>query len=82
MAGLDPATGPMRGGWIYIVTNRPYGPLYVGVASNLARRIAEHKDGLIPGFTARYGFKMLVYAERRRVSVMAGLGPAIGHQAA
>jgi putative endonuclease len=56
--------GPMREGWIYIVTNRPNGTLYVGVTSNLPRRIYEHRESLIDGFTARYGLKRLVYYER------------------
>ena len=66
MAGLDPAIGGeplMRGGWVYIMANRPDGTLYIGVTSNLARRVGEHKDGLIAGFTARYGLKLLVYVE-------------------
>jgi putative endonuclease len=54
----------MRGGWVYIVTNRPNGTLYVGVTSNLARRIWEHRDGILEGFTTRYGLKRLVYAEQ------------------
>jgi putative endonuclease len=53
----------MRGGWVYIMTNRPDGTLYIGVTSNLARRVSEHREGLIEGFTARYGLKLLVYAE-------------------
>ncbi len=48
MAGLVPAIHaeqyePMRGGWIYIVTNRPNGTLYIGVTSNLPRRIYENR---------------------------------------
>jgi putative endonuclease len=54
----------MRGGWVYIMTNRPNGTLYVGVTSNLARRIWEHREGVADGFTKRYGLKQLVYAER------------------
>ena len=53
----------MRGGWVYIVTNRPNGTLYVGVTSDLARRIWEHREGVVDGFTKRYGLKRLVYAE-------------------
>jgi putative endonuclease len=51
------------GGWVYITTNRINGTLYVGVASNLARRIWEHREGLVEGFTKRYGLKRLVYVE-------------------
>ena len=66
MAGLDPAIRSerhMRGGWVYIMTNRPDGTLYIGVTSDLARRVAEHKDGVGSIFTARYGLKTLVWAE-------------------
>lgn len=50
-------------GWVYILTNRPNGTLYVGVTANLARRVWEHREGLGEGFTARYGLTRLVYAE-------------------
>jgi putative endonuclease len=52
------------GGWVYIMSNRPNGTLYVGVTSNLPRRVWEHREGLVDGFTKRYGLKMLVYAEQ------------------
>jgi putative endonuclease len=51
-------------GWVYIMTNRPNGTLYVGVTSDLARRAFEHREGQVEGFTKRYGLKRLVYAER------------------
>jgi putative endonuclease len=54
----------MRGGWVYIVTNRPNGTLYIGVTSDLARRSYEHRESLIDGFSKRYGLKRLVYYER------------------
>jgi putative endonuclease len=54
----------MMGAWIYFVTNRRNGVLYTGVTSNLSRRAYEHREGLVEGFTKRYGLKMLVYAER------------------
>ncbi len=54
----------MRDGWVYILTNRPNGTLYVGVTSSLARRIWEHREGVVDGFTRRYGLKRLVYTER------------------
>lgn len=53
----------MRGGWVYIVTNRPNGTLYVGVTSDLARRIWEHRGSVADGFTKEYGLKRLVWAE-------------------
>ena len=50
--------------WVYILTNRPNGILYVGVTSNLARRVWEHRESVVEGFTKRYGLKRLVYVER------------------
>src|ERR1700710_3142367 len=69
MAGLVPAihvfqTNRMAGGYVYILTNRPDGILYVGVTSDLVRRIFEHRSGFVEGFTKRYGLKQLVYFER------------------
>ena len=68
MAGLVPAihavhTSSMRGGWVYIVTNRPNGTLYVGVTSNLSQRIWQHRAGEFDGFTKRYGLDKLVWYE-------------------
>ena len=53
-----------HGGGGYILTNRPYGTLYVGVTSNLARRIWEHREAVVDGFTKRYNLKRLVFVER------------------
>ncbi|MBP2228003.1 putative endonuclease [Azospirillum agricola] len=53
----------MRGGRVYILTNRPNGTLYVGVTGNLARRIWGHREGAIDGFTKRHGLKRLVHVE-------------------
>jgi putative endonuclease len=53
----------MRSPFVYIVTNRRDGILYTGVTSNLPRRIYEHREGLISGFTKRYGLKQLVWYE-------------------
>ena len=57
-------THRMAGGWVYIMTNRPNGTLYVGVTSDLAHRIFEHRTGVADGFTRRYGLRRLVYVER------------------
>jgi putative endonuclease len=54
----------MRGGWVYIMTNRPNGVLYIGVTSDLSRRVYEHRQGAIAGFTKRYGLKRLVWFTR------------------
>jgi putative endonuclease len=50
--------------FVYIVTNKPWGTLYIGVTSNLEQQIFEHKTGAFEGFTKRYGLKLLVYAEQ------------------
>jgi putative endonuclease len=52
------------GGYVYILTNRPNGILYVGVTNDLVRRVFEHRSGFVEGFTKRYGLKRLVYFER------------------
>ena len=53
----------MSGGWVYIVTNWPDGTLYTGVTADMPRRAWEHREGLVEGFSKRYGLKMLIYAE-------------------
>ncbi len=54
----------MGGGWVYIMTNRLNGTLYVGVINDIARRAFEHRAGAGSNFTRRYGLTRLVYAER------------------
>jgi putative endonuclease len=49
--------------FVYILTNRPKGVLYVGVTNHLARRIWEHREKVAPGFTSKYGVTRLVYFE-------------------
>ena len=49
--------------WVYILASKPGGTLYVGVTSDLIRRAYEHHEGLVDGFTKRYGVKSLVYFE-------------------
>ena len=49
---------------VYIMANKHNGTLYTGVTSDLSRRVYEHREGLTPGFTTRYGCKRLVYYER------------------
>ena len=41
--------------FVYIVTNKPWGTLYIGVTGNLEARIFQHKDEAFEGFTKRYG---------------------------
>jgi putative endonuclease len=48
---------------VYIVTNKPRGVLYLGVTTDLVRRVSEHRQSLIPGFTRRYNCTRLVWYE-------------------
>lgn len=48
---------------VYIITNKKNGTLYTGVTSNLIKRIYEHKNGIVKGFTKKYGCNSLVYYE-------------------
>jgi putative endonuclease len=48
---------------VYIMTDRMRGTLYIGVTSDLTRRIYEHREGVCPGFTKTYGLKRLVWYE-------------------
>ncbi len=49
--------------FVYIMASKKNGTLYVGVTSDLARRVFEHKHDLIEGFTKKYKVHMLVYYE-------------------
>ena len=49
--------------YVYILTNRHNTTLYIGVTNNLERRIFEHKNGLIQGFSRKYKLKKLIYFE-------------------
>ena len=46
---------------VYILASRRNGTLYIGVTSDLCSRIAQHRDGSIPGFTKKYNVKTLVW---------------------
>src|SRR5438270_2788743 len=59
-----PHTRIMLEAWIYMMTNRPNGVLYLGVTADLIRRVWQHREGLVEGFTKRYGLTRLVYVER------------------
>ena len=48
---------------VYIMASRRNGILYTGAASDLIKRVAQHRESLLPGFTARYGCKLLVWYE-------------------
>ena len=49
---------------VYIMANRRNGTLYTGVTSDLAGRVWQHREGITPGFTSRYGCELLVWYER------------------
>jgi putative endonuclease len=53
----------MKAGYVYIMANRKNGTIYIGVTSDLIARVYQHREGLVPGFTKRYGCKLLVYFE-------------------
>jgi len=48
---------------VYIMASKRYGTLYTGVTADLSRRSFEHREGLYPGFTKKYGLKLLVWYE-------------------
>ena len=49
--------------YVYILASKKYGTLYVGMTNNLERRVFEHKNGLVEGFTKKYGVHKIVYFE-------------------
>ena len=53
----------MKPGYVYIMANRKNGTIYLGVTSDLLKRVHEHRDGTADGFTKRYGCKLLVWVE-------------------
>ncbi len=53
----------MKEGYVYIMSNFKSTTFYIGVTNNLQRRIIEHREGAIPGFTQKYKLKYLVYYE-------------------
>ena len=56
--------------FVYILASERNGTLYIGVTNNLERRMYEHKKGIVPGFTKKYGVKTLVhYDETDCVSI-------------
>ncbi len=53
-----------RGGWTYIMTNRPRGVLYIGVTADLAARVTQHRERTGSAFCRKYNLTRLVHAER------------------
>jgi len=50
--------------YVYIMSNKINGTLYIGVTSDLIKRVWQHKSGFVSGFTKKYGLKQLVYYEQ------------------
>lgn len=50
--------------YVYMLASRPNGTLYSGVTNNLVRRVWEHREGLVEGFTKKYHVQRLVYWEQ------------------
>ena len=48
---------------VYVMANQRNGALYTGVTSDLPQRVHQHRESLVPGFTKRYGCKLLVWYE-------------------
>jgi len=54
----------MRNYFIYILASKKNGTLYIGFTNNLKRRISEHKNKVLDGFTKKYNVRLLVYYEK------------------
>ncbi|AWL03895.1 GIY-YIG nuclease family protein [Massilia oculi] len=50
---------------VYILASRPYGTLYIGVTSDLIKRVWQHKEAVVPSFTSKHGVKRLFWYETR-----------------
>ena len=57
--------------WLYILASKPGGTLYVGVTNDLVRRVFEHRQASVEGFTKRYDVKLLVYYEQHETVPLA-----------
>ena len=61
-AGRDPFFR-ITNGFVYLLSSKAHGTLYVGSTFDLPRRVAEHKARAVPGFTAKHGVDRLVWYE-------------------
>jgi putative endonuclease len=57
--------------FVYIMASKPWGTLYTGVTSDIQARVYQHREGLIEGFTKKYGVKRLVYYEEHGTAAAA-----------
>ncbi|MEO1488627.1 MAG: GIY-YIG nuclease family protein [Pseudomonadota bacterium] len=55
---------PTKPGWVYFLASRRNGTIYLGVSSDLAHRIYQHREGTIPGFAKEHNCRTLVWFER------------------
>jgi len=63
--------GSMKSYWVYILASRLRGPAYVRMTNDLVRRIYEHREGLVEGFTKEHCVKLLVYYEQHATAIAA-----------
>ena len=68
---MNPQVKPAGDRWLGASRQGGRNGLYVGVTNDLVRRAFEHRQGLVPGFTKRYGIKMLVYYEHHDTAAAA-----------
>lgn len=54
----------VKPGYVYILTNKPMGVLYIGVTDDLVRRVEQHRSRAVDGFTKRYNCDRLVWFEQ------------------
>jgi putative endonuclease len=52
-----------KGGWVYVMTNKPHGVLYIGVTSDLSARVCQHREGTGSTFVRKFNCTRLVFAE-------------------
>jgi putative endonuclease len=55
--------GRVKGGWVYIMTNKPRGVLYVGATADIVVRVGQHRSGRGSAFCRKYNLTRLVLAE-------------------
>ena len=72
--GLEPLGDPdaiTPTAFVYMLASGKHGTLYIGVTTQLISRVVQHREGLTPGFTSRYGVKRLVWFEEHQSIVPA-----------
>ena len=61
---LEPREDAVKNYYVYILASKRNGTLYIGVTNDLLRRVSEHRQGLVAGFTKQHGVHRLVYFEQ------------------